>query len=77
NTLLCKRFPLAPAYTSTFHSCQGLMLDCIGIDLTQPVFTHSQLYTALSWVWHQNNMMVLLPDSQETMTNVTYHDILI
>jgi len=34
HTLLRKQFPLSPAYTSTFHSCQGLTLDCVGIDLT-------------------------------------------
>ena len=76
-TLLRKQFPLAPAYASTFHSCQGLTLDCIGVDLTQPVFTHGQLYTALSRVRHRNGVMVLLPDGQETTTNITYHDILI
>ena len=77
HTLLRKQFPLAPAYASTFHSCQGLTLDCVGIDLTRPVFTHGQLYMALSRVRHRDNMMVLLPDGQETTTNVTYHDILI
>ena len=30
--------------------CQGLTLDCVGIDLTQDVFTHGQLYTAISRV---------------------------
>ena len=48
HTLLRKQFPLGPAYASTFHSCQGLTLDRVGIDLTHPVFTHGQLYTALS-----------------------------
>jgi len=42
------------AYASTFHSCQGLTLDYVGIDLTTPVFTHGQLYTALSQVRNQN-----------------------
>ena len=60
-----------------FHSCQGLTLDCVGIDLTQLVFTHGQLYTALSCVRNQNSMMVLLPDSQQMTGNVTYHEILI
>ena len=77
HTLLRKQFPLAPAYASTFHSCQGLTLDSVGIDLTQPVFTHGQLYTALSRVRHRSNMTVLLPNGQETTTNITYHDILI
>lgn len=77
HTLLRKQFPLAPAYASTFHSCQGLTLDCVGIDLTHPVFTHGQLYTALSRVRHRNDLMVLLPDGKETTVNITYHEILI
>lgn len=40
HTLCRRQFPLAPAYASTFHSCQGLTLDSVGIDLTQDVFTH-------------------------------------
>ena len=77
HTLLRKQFPLAPAYASTFHSCQGLTLDRVGIDLTRPVFTHGQLYTALSRVRNRHDMTVLLPDDQETTTNITYQDILI
>ena len=77
HTLIRRQFPLAPAYASTFHSCQGLTLDCIGVDLTHLVFTHGQLYTALSRVWDHNSLMVLLPDGEVTTTNVTYRDILI
>ena len=50
-TILRKQFPLAPAYASTFNSCQGLTLDCVGIDLTKPIFSHGQLYTAFSQIW--------------------------
>jgi len=77
HTLLRKQFPLAPAYASTFHSCQGLTLDRVGIDLTQPVFTHGQLYTALSRVRNRSNLSILLPDGQQTTENITYHEILI
>ena len=77
HTLLRKQFPLSAAYASTFHSCQGLTLDQVGIDLTQPVFTHGQLYTALSRVRNRAGLTVLLPDGQATTTNITYHDILI
>ena len=77
HTLLRRQFPLAAAYASTFHSCQGLTLDCVGIDLTTPVFTHGQLYTALSRVRNRDSMMVLLPEGQEVTANVTYQEILI
>jgi hypothetical protein len=48
HTLLHYQFPIAPAYATIFNSCQGLTLDIVGVDLTWPVFSHGQLYTALS-----------------------------
>src|ERR1700761_8255891 len=32
-TLLRRQFPLAPAYATTFNSCQGLTLDIVGSDI--------------------------------------------
>ncbi|KIM52666.1 hypothetical protein SCLCIDRAFT_140708, partial [Scleroderma citrinum Foug A] len=72
-----KQFPLAPAYATTFNSCQGLTLDCVGIDLTRPVFSHGQLYTALSRIRHRSHARVRLRPGETTTTNVTYHEILI
>jgi hypothetical protein len=78
HTLCRRQFPLAPAYASTFHSCQGLTLDCVGVDLTQDVFTHGQLYTALSRIRHRLDAIVRLPTSEHsTTTNVTYKELLI
>ncbi|KAJ6540535.1 hypothetical protein B0H19DRAFT_871932, partial [Mycena capillaripes] len=73
-TLLRRRFPLAPAYV--FNSCQGWMFDILGVDLTQPVFSHIQLYTALSRVQHRNHAMIRLRPVESTTTNVTYHETL-
>ena len=77
HTLHRKQFPLAPAYATTFNSCQGLNLDCVGIDLTRPVFSHGQLYTALSRIRHRSHAHVCLRPGETTTTNVTYHEILI
>lgn len=77
HTLLCRQFPLAPAYSTTFHSCEGLTYDKIGIDLTRPVFTHGQLYTALSRVRKRQDVKVRLRENETTTTNITYHEILL
>ena len=78
HTLCRRQFPLAPAYASTFHSCQGLTLDCVGVDLTQEVFTHGQLYTALSRIRHRSHAIVRLPTLEcSTTKNVTYKELLI
>lgn len=77
HTLLRRQYPLSLAYATTFHSCQGLTLDCVGIDLMHPVFTHGQLYTALSRIRHRSHVRVRLPEGHSTTTNVTFHEILI
>jgi hypothetical protein len=78
HTLCRRQFPLAPAYASTFHSCQGLTLDRVGVDLMQDVFTHGQLYTALSRIRHRSDAIVRLPALEHsTTTNVTYKELLI
>jgi hypothetical protein len=77
HTLLRRQFPLAPAYSTTFNSCQGLTLDVIGVDLRRPVFSHGQLYTALSRIRNRTHARVLLRPGETTTTNVTYHEILV
>ena len=77
HTLLHRQFPLAPAYATTFNSCQGLTLDIVGVDLTRPVFSHGQLYTALSHIIHHSHAKVRLRPEETTTLNVTYQEILI
>ena len=77
HTLLRHQFPLALAYATTFNSCQGLTLDTVGIDLIRPVFSHGQLYTALSRIRHRSHGRVRLPLGQTSTTNVVYKEILL
>ncbi|KAL6308047.1 hypothetical protein BKA93DRAFT_726040 [Sparassis latifolia] len=74
--LVRRQFPLSPAYATTFNSCQGLTLDVVGVDLTRPVFSHGQLYTALSRIRHRTHAKVRLLPGRSTTKNVTYHEIL-
>ena len=69
--------PLAPAYATTFNSCQGLTLDRVGVDLTRPVFSHGQLYTALSQIHHRSDAKVHLRPGERSTMNVTYCKILV
>ena len=72
HTLLRRQFPLAPAYSTTFNSCQGLTLEIIGVDLRRPVFSHGQLYTALSRIRNRTHARVLFRPRETTTTNVTF-----
>jgi ATP-dependent DNA helicase PIF1 len=43
-----RQFPLIPAFAVTVHKAQGQTLQRVGLYLTNPIFTHGQLYTAMS-----------------------------
>ncbi|KAI0702088.1 hypothetical protein C8Q76DRAFT_771721 [Earliella scabrosa] len=77
HTLLRQQFALAPAYATTFNGCQGLTLDTVGIDLIRPVFSHGQLYTALSRIRHRSHARIRWQPGDSTVLNVTYPEILL
>ena len=77
HTLLRRQFPLTLGYATTFNSCQGLNLDCVGVDLTYPVFSHGQLYTALSRIPDRTCAVVRLRPGETSTLNVTYPEILL
>ena len=47
-TLQRRQFPLRLAFAMTINKSQGQSLKLVGIDLRSPVFSHGQLYVALS-----------------------------
>jgi hypothetical protein len=55
-----QQFPLMMTYCTTFNSCQGLNLDAVAVDLTRPVFSHGQLYIALSRIRHHLHTRIRL-----------------
>ncbi|KZT08459.1 uncharacterized protein LAESUDRAFT_648888 [Laetiporus sulphureus 93-53] len=76
HTLVRQQFPLAPAYATTFNSCQGLTLDRIGVDLTRDVFCHGQLYTMLSRIRHRSHAMIRMMKNETATRNITYSELL-
>lgn len=77
HTLLRRQDPLALAYCTTFNSCQGLTLDKVGVDITIPVFSHGQLYTALSRIRRQEDGFVCSLPGESYLLDVTFPEILI
>jgi len=77
HTLVRRQFPIDLAYSTTFNSCQGLTLDKVAVDVTTPVFSHGQLYTALSRIRTRHDGIVRIAGSVPVTVNVTYRDILL
>jgi hypothetical protein len=67
-----KQIPLALCYATTFNGCQGLTVQKLGLDLRRPVFSHGQLYSAMTRVPDSHNVLILKyeGDSSTSTTNI-------
>ena len=72
------QFPVHLAFAMTVNKSQGQSLQYVGLDLRTPVFSHGQLYVALSRCTSGNHIKVLLPSNQGNMetTNIVYKEVL-
>ena len=77
------QFPIRLSFAMTINKAQGQTLDYVGIYLPQPVFSHGQLYVALSRAKTANSVKVLIrptsiDDSNDTCTkNIVYRELLL
>ncbi|KAF5175387.1 Pif1 helicase [Thalictrum thalictroides] len=71
------QFPVRLAFAMTINKSQGQSVKFVGIDLRNHVFSHGQLYVALSRCTSSNRISVLLsPEDDNTTTNVVYPEVL-
>ena len=73
-----RQFPVRLAFSITINKAQGQSVRHVGIDLRVPVFSHGQLYVALSRATSSRNVKVLLPEdeSHAQTANVVYPEVL-
>ncbi|GKD95136.1 ATP-dependent DNA helicase PIF1-like protein [Tanacetum coccineum] len=66
-----RQFPLMVCFAMTINKSQGQSLELVGLYLRKPVFTHGQLYVAISRVTTKKGLKVLLCDEEGRQTNMT------
>ena len=72
-----RQFPIRLSFAMTINKSQGQSFNFVGVDLRMPVFTHGQLYVALSRVTTVNGISVLLPLNQTETNNIIYPEVLL
>ena len=75
-TLKRCQFPIRPCFAMTMNKAQGQTLDFVGVYLPQDVFTHGQLYVALSQVRNSTCLAVLTNYTDGYTKNIVYNEVL-
>ena len=76
--LMRRQFPVRLAFAMTINKSQGQSVQNVGLDLRTSVFSHGQLYVALSRCTSANRIKVLFPEKEKgtNTPNIVYTQIL-
>lgn len=74
-----KQIPLALCYATSFNGCQGLTVLKLCLDLRRAVFSHGQLYSAVTRVPNSESVLILKEDAYESKetTNIVWEELLL
>ncbi len=73
-----RQFPVKLVFAMTINTAQGQLLEEVGVDLQEAVFTHGQLYVALSRATSAAGMKILMkPDAQRVTQNIVFPEVLL
>jgi len=69
--LIRRQFPVILSYAMTINKSQGQSLASVGLYLPSPVFSHGQLYVAVSRVQSKSGLKILIHDKEKRPLNFT------
>ncbi|WOG89724.1 hypothetical protein DCAR_0208962 [Daucus carota subsp. sativus] len=69
--IIRKQMPLQICYAMTINKSQGQSLEKVGLFLPKGVFTHGQLYVAISRVTSPDGLKIFIDDMNGNSTNIT------
>ncbi|KAG5251167.1 ATP-dependent DNA helicase [Salix suchowensis] len=79
-TIKRRQFPVRLCYAMTINKSQGQSLKFVGVFLKEQVFTHGQLYVALSRVTSKKGLKIISCDQEgkqlDYAKNIVYKDVL-
>jgi ATP-dependent DNA helicase PIF1 len=74
-----KQFLLTVSFAMTINKSQGQSLKHVGVYLPSPIFSHGQLYVALSRLTTREGFKILISDDDgedtDVTSNVVYHEV--
>ena len=73
------QFPISLSFAMTINKSQGQTFDVVGVDLRNPVFSHGQLYVALSRARHLSSLKCITSEFHgiERTKNVVFKEVVI